>query len=304
MGSREWRQSDVMFHRFWPTKWVYENRRHWCSFKATINWLIWNDVDLVGLENCYLGFSKFWKFWGKKNKKMSTFFSFQDSFPPHQNFQKTVTYVRGQCLMNMCTKFQVDIFKNGWDITWNVSKTGTFHVISRLYPDFPNFVFLPILTLQKVFKGHFSRSLQKSDLKTCIAALNHDFFLFDLFRLVTWDDLDLYYGLKAQEMILTDVRDTIHADSLTLFALNIEILLADVTKTEKSKILTLTWHVTSSVTSGSNFWPCTGSSPTGLSNGVWNLEIGPVVWEISGGNPLVPPPQQDVLLTRPQRGEG
>ena len=41
-------------------------------------------------------------------------------------------------------------------------------------------------------------------------------------------------------MIITDVCDTIHADLLTLFALNIEILLADVTKPEKSKILTLT----------------------------------------------------------------
>ena len=41
-------------------------------------------------------------------------------------------------------------------------------------------------------------------------------------------------------MILTDVSDTIRADSLTLFALNIEILLVDVTKPEKSKILILT----------------------------------------------------------------
>ena len=57
--------------------------------------------------------------------------------------------------------------------------------------------------------------------------------LFDLFHLVTWDDLDLYYGDKAQEMILTDVSDTIHADSLALFALNIGILLADVTKPRK-----------------------------------------------------------------------
>ena len=113
-------------------------------------------------------------------------------------------------------------------------------------------------------------------------------FLFDLFHLVTWDDLDLYYGHKAQEMLLTDVIDTIHADSLALFTLNIEVLLADVTKPEKSKILTLTWPVTSSVTSRSNFWPCAGSSRTGLSNGVWNLEIGPVVWEILGGG-LCPP---------------
>ena len=83
-----------------------------------------------------------------------------------------------------------------------MSKTGTFHVISGLYRDFPNFVFWPILTLQKVFHGHFSRSLRKSDLKTCIAALNHEFFLFDLFHLVTWDDLDLYYGHKAQKWYL------------------------------------------------------------------------------------------------------
>ena len=34
---------------------------------------------------------------------------------------------------------------------------------------------------------------------------------------MTWDDLDLYYGHKAQEMILADVSDTIHADSLANF---------------------------------------------------------------------------------------
>ena len=31
---------------------------------------------------------------------------------------------------------------NGWDMTQNMSKTGTFHVISGLYRDFPNFIFL------------------------------------------------------------------------------------------------------------------------------------------------------------------
>ena len=40
--------------------------------------------------------------------------------------------------------------------------------------------------------------------------------------------------------VLTNVRDTIHADSLTLFEVNIDILLADVTKPEKSNISTLT----------------------------------------------------------------
>ena len=46
----------------------------------------------------------------KKSKKMSIFF-FSKQF--NQNFPKNVTYVREQCLMNICTQFQVDIFKNG-----------------------------------------------------------------------------------------------------------------------------------------------------------------------------------------------
>ena len=49
-------------------------------------------------------------------------------------------------------------------------------------------------------------------------------------------------------MILRNVRDTIHADSLALFELNVAILLADVTKPEKSNILTLTLPLMSLVT--------------------------------------------------------
>ena len=47
--GHKWRQSDVMFRRFQPKIRPYGNRRHRCSFKATINCLIWNDVELVGL---------------------------------------------------------------------------------------------------------------------------------------------------------------------------------------------------------------------------------------------------------------
>ena len=85
-----------------------------------------------------------------------------------------------------------------------MSKTSTFHVISGLYRDFPNFVFWPIWTLKNCVSVIFSRSLRKADLKTCIAALNH-IFLFDLFHLVTWDDLELYYAHNAQEMIQMSV---------------------------------------------------------------------------------------------------
>ena len=47
-------------------------------------------------------------------------------------------------------------------------------------------------------------------------------------------------------MILTNVRDTIHADSLALLALNIKILLAYVTNSKKSNIPTYAWPVMSS----------------------------------------------------------
>ena len=165
-------------------------------------------------------------------------------------------------------------------------------------PWFSEFCFLTDFDASKSVLGSFFAFFAKIWPKNMYRSSKSRFCLFDLFHLVTWDDLDLYYGHKTQEMILADVSDTIHGDSLALFALNIEILLADVTKPEKSKILTLTWPVTSSVTSGSNFWPCTGSSRTGLSNGVWNLEIGPVVWEISGGA-LCPPPSRTYYYPDP-----
>ena len=72
-----------MFRRFRAKIRVYGNRRHGCSFKATINFLIWNDVELVGLQNCYLGLWKFWKF--LKISKFSTIFSFSN-FPPQNQF--------------------------------------------------------------------------------------------------------------------------------------------------------------------------------------------------------------------------
>ena len=123
-------------------------------------------------------------------------------------------------------------------------KNRHFDVISGLYRDFPNCIFLTDFYASKSVLGSFFAFFVKTDLKTCITALNPDF-LDCLFYLVTWDNLALCYGHKAQEMIFTNVRDTIHADSLALFELDIETLLADVTKPEKSNIPAVTWPVTS-----------------------------------------------------------
>ena len=69
-----------MFRRFRAKIRVYRNRRHGCSFKATINFLIWNDVELVGLQNCYLGFWNIWKFL-KILQNFRRFFFFFKIFP-------------------------------------------------------------------------------------------------------------------------------------------------------------------------------------------------------------------------------
>ena len=167
-----------MFRRFWPAKWVYGNRRHWCNFKATINWLIWNDVELVGLQNCYLGFSL------ENFEKKCPFFLFETVSPPNQNFQKNVTYVRGSwisiwiCLMNMCTKFQVDIFKKWLRYSIKHVKNKHFSRHFGTLPWFSEFCFLTDFDASKSLLGSFFVFfLRKSDLKTCSAALNNDFFV-------------------------------------------------------------------------------------------------------------------------------
>ena len=53
----------------------------------------------------------------------------------------------------------------------------------------------------------------------------------------------------------------------------------------------------------SKFTPCLESSRTGLSNGVWILEIAPGVWEITGGRPP-PPPTECVTRQSPTTDRG
>ena len=80
----------------------------------------------------------------------------------------------------------------------------------------------------------------------------------------------------GRKLFRTDVTDTIHADSLALFELNNAILLADVTKPEKSNIFTLTWPVTSLVTPRSIKFVFLRQFFPGLSNAVWIFYNDPI----------------------------
>ena len=78
-------------------------------------------------------------------------------------------------------------------------------------PIFAIFIFWPILKFQKVFLGHFSCSLRKVDLTTCISVPYHDFFWgVDLFYRITWDDLDLYYIQAECLNLLQMVTENLH----------------------------------------------------------------------------------------------
>ena len=270
-----------MFRRFWPTKRVYGNHRHWCSFKATLTYIKWRRISRATKL-----LSRFFQI--KKKTKNSQFFRLKKKNPSKSKLSaKNMHYVRGQCQWICVQNFK--LLSSKMAEMWH--ETCLKQELFTSFRDFTVIFLILFLTdfdASKGIIGSFFAFLAKIWLKNMYRSSKS---LFYLFYLVTWDDLDLYYGHNAQEMMLTDVSDTIHADSLALFALNIEFLLSDVTKPEKSKIIPFTWPVTSSVISRSNFWPCTGISRSALSNVVWNLEIGPVVWEISGGH-CPPPPSR------------
>ena len=98
--------------------------------------------------------------------------------------------------------------------------------------------------------------------------------------------------------ILSDVSDTIHADSLALFALNIEFLLVDVTKPEKSKILTLNCG---QVFPGQIFYLVQVAHVQGYRMA---FETWKSVQKFGRSQKGPSPPPQVVLLTRLQLGEG
>ena len=168
-------------------------------------------------------------------------------------------------------------------------KTGTFHVISGLYRDFLNFVLTDFDASKSVLGSFFAFFAKIWPKNMYRSSKSRKFFCLTFFTLVTWDDLDLYYGHKAQEMISYRCQWHYLCRFMALFALNIEILLADVTKSEKSKILTLTWPVTSSVTSRSNFWPCTVVHVQGYRMAFEIWKSVQYLGDLRGG-PLGPPP--------------
>ena len=86
-----------MFRRFRLKIRVFGNRRHECSFKATLNCLTWNDGELVGLQNCYLIFPKF--------RKISKIFNNVFSFSKFSHSKSKFSKNRIICNRSMSDKY-------------------------------------------------------------------------------------------------------------------------------------------------------------------------------------------------------
>ena len=181
-----------------------------------------------------------------------------------------------------------------WDKT---CKKQALFVISWLWRFSQFYILTNFDASKKCFEVIFHVLLRLSDLKTCIAALNHNFFCLTCFPgdlrwpwPLVWSQSTGNDTYKCQRHYPCRFIGFVSCLRLTSKLCSL--------MSEKLNILTLTWPVMSSATSRSNFRPCLESSRTGLSNGVWILEIGSVVWENhwtqGGGEPL----QQYVWLAR------
>ena len=146
-----------MFSRFRPKIRVYGNRWHGCSFKASINFLIWNDVGLVGLQNNYLGF---WFFFNFPNfSKFSTIFLlFQNVPPQNQNFQnRTICW---RAMADKCVHKISSRYLQKW-LRYDIKHAKNRH-FSRHFgtlPWFSGFYFLTDFNASKSVLGSFFRVL-------------------------------------------------------------------------------------------------------------------------------------------------
>ena len=273
-----------MFRRFRPKLRVYENRRHGCSFKATINFLIWNDVDLVGLQNCYLGFWKFWKFL-KSFKIFNIFFLFQNFPPQNQNFQKkSYNMLEGNGWW-ICPQNFKWISSKMAEIWWKTCKKNRH--FSRHFGTLPWLSECYFLTDFDAFKGvlgsFFAFFLRKSDLKTCIAAVNHE--KKNCLTFFTW----------WPEMTLTSIMVAKHSKWYLQMSEKLSMPISWLCSCLTSQFCSpmspspnvehfyfdLTCDVTRDPEVNKICFPKTVSP--GLSNAAWIFRIGPVVSEIRGG---------------------
>ena len=99
-----------------------------------------------------------------------------------------------------------------------MSQADTFTSFRDITMTFLVLLFDRFWCIKKVFHAHFSRFYENLTWKHVSQVYIPKSWGLTIFILWPRDDLDLYHNRNAQEIILTSVRDTIHVDSLALFA--------------------------------------------------------------------------------------
>ena len=130
---------------------------------------------------------------------------------------KNGTDAKEHLSMNMWTKLQVGILKNGWILPfWGPKKS-----LLRLLGNFGIFRLSNSTRFVSIknFLGSFLRIRRKCNLKTCFTPPKPKISNLTSFNLLTLDDIDLTQGHKRLRRVLKSIPDTIKAFSSTLFQL-------------------------------------------------------------------------------------
>ena len=98
-----------MFEQKWAKNMQSWNAHQIYSYQAISKFFIWSSRQKAALQNCYLGFSKFWVFDPKNFKKLIFLEKLKKKSKIFPNFEKTGIYVIVPALFYIHTKFQIDI---------------------------------------------------------------------------------------------------------------------------------------------------------------------------------------------------
>ena len=116
------------------------------------------------------------------------FFLFKIVPPQNQHFQKTAQHVRWKRLMNRCTKFQADIFKNGC-YDKNLSKQA-FFTWFRDFTAIFRFFFIDFATSKSVLESFFALFVKIWPENMYHSSKSRKFVVWPFFP-GDWDSLDL-----------------------------------------------------------------------------------------------------------------
>ena len=148
----------------------------------------------------------------------------------------------------MCSKNEVAILKNGRVLPFWMPNKATSYAIYEDFSIFPDFQFLSYLGRSKFVLVSLFAFLAKIWPKNMYRTIQSQNFKFDVFEILTFDNLHLAKGHKRLWEVLRGIPNTIHVFP-RLISIWYGCFAGEANMDRKSRILPLTRPVMSSMTS-------------------------------------------------------